>query len=145
MRRKRKQDTQVSKRPANVAFKQQRLAAWQPILTPQTVLPVLFIIGLVFVPLGAVFLVASNSVSTVSSSPLRFIFFPAPWLVCFPLMRVACLLMASVEGMTGGLTRLMSSAQANCGSTAEGATSKRNLFSCLHTSTSPSLSFSLSR
>jgi hypothetical protein len=62
MRRKKKQSQEVSKRPANVAFKQQRLAAWQPILTPKTVLPVLFIIGLIFIPLGAVFLVAANSV-----------------------------------------------------------------------------------
>ncbi|KAG9104648.1 hypothetical protein FRC06_000412 [Ceratobasidium sp. 370] len=32
-----------SKEPANTAFKQQRLKAWQPILTPKTVLPILFI------------------------------------------------------------------------------------------------------
>lgn len=66
MRRKKKESQQVSKRPANVAFKQQRLAAWQPILTPRTVLPALFLIGLIFLPLGAVFLVASNSVTEVT-------------------------------------------------------------------------------
>ena len=33
---------------ADTAFKQQRLKAWQPILTPKTVLPTLFIIGILF-------------------------------------------------------------------------------------------------
>jgi hypothetical protein len=37
----------------DTAFKQQRLKAWQPILTPKTVLPTLFIIGIIFAPIGA--------------------------------------------------------------------------------------------
>nr|CAG8466090.1 6657_t:CDS:2 [Entrophospora candida]CAG8510777.1 4766_t:CDS:2 [Entrophospora candida] len=41
-----------SRKPANTAFKQQRLKAWQPILTPKTVLPTFFIIGIIFAPLG---------------------------------------------------------------------------------------------
>ncbi|CAG8503150.1 1724_t:CDS:2 [Funneliformis mosseae] len=40
-----------SRKPANTAFKQQRLKAWQPILTPKTVLPTFFIIGIIFAPL----------------------------------------------------------------------------------------------
>ena len=44
------------------AFTQQRLFGWQPILTPYNVLPVLFILGLIFVPLGVVFLTASMGV-----------------------------------------------------------------------------------
>lgn len=51
-----------SKRPANTAFKQQRLKAWQPILTPATVLPTFFLVGLIFVPLGGVLLWGSNQV-----------------------------------------------------------------------------------
>ncbi|GAA6050540.1 hypothetical protein JCM3770_005590 [Rhodotorula araucariae] len=50
------------KRPANTAFKQQRLKAWQPILTPATVLPTFFLIGIIFVPLGGVLLWGSNQV-----------------------------------------------------------------------------------
>ncbi|KAL7751490.1 alkylphosphocholine resistance protein lem3 [Sorochytrium milnesiophthora] len=52
-----------TRRPANTAFKQQRLKAWQPLLTPKSVLPTLFIIGIIFAPLGAFLLNTSNSVS----------------------------------------------------------------------------------
>lgn len=44
-------------------FKQQRLKAWQPILTASTALPLFFTIGVVFIPIGAVLLVASDKVS----------------------------------------------------------------------------------
>ncbi|KAJ9066620.1 alkylphosphocholine resistance protein lem3 [Entomophthora muscae] len=37
-----------SRKPANTAFKQQRLKSWQPILTPKSVLPTLFILGAIF-------------------------------------------------------------------------------------------------
>ncbi|GAA5984786.1 hypothetical protein JCM11641_002740 [Rhodosporidiobolus odoratus] len=50
------------RRPANTAFRQQRLKAWQPILTPATVLPTFFLIGIIFVPLGGVLLWGSNQV-----------------------------------------------------------------------------------
>uniref|UniRef100_A0A2P2I6L1 Cell cycle control protein 50A-like n=1 Tax=Hirondellea gigas TaxID=1518452 RepID=A0A2P2I6L1_9CRUS len=43
-------------------FKQQRLPAWQPILTADTVLPAFFLIGLLFVPLGVALLLFSDSV-----------------------------------------------------------------------------------
>ncbi|KAJ1967432.1 alkylphosphocholine resistance protein lem3 [Dispira parvispora] len=52
-----------SKKPANTAFKQQRLRAWQPLLTPKAVLPTFFIIGIIFAPLGGVLLWASDSVN----------------------------------------------------------------------------------
>lgn len=52
-----------SRKPANTAFKQQRLKAWQPILTPKTVLPTFFIVGIIFAPLGGLLLYASNSVN----------------------------------------------------------------------------------
>ncbi|KAG8863764.1 hypothetical protein FRB96_007601 [Tulasnella sp. 330] len=55
-----------SKRPANTAFKQQRLKAWQPILTPKTVLPTLFIIGLIFAPIGGLLIWGSSLVTQIT-------------------------------------------------------------------------------
>ena len=55
-----------SKKPDNTAFKQQRLPAWQPILTPKSVFPTFLLVTIVFIPLGAVLLVASNNVIEVS-------------------------------------------------------------------------------
>ncbi|KAF9557702.1 Lem3/Cdc50 [Agrocybe pediades] len=54
------------KRPANTAFKQQRLKAWQPILTPKTVLPTLFIIGIVFAVIGGLLIWGSSLVSEIT-------------------------------------------------------------------------------
>ncbi|KAI0316798.1 transcription regulator [Amylostereum chailletii] len=54
------------KRPANTAFKQQRLKAWQPILTPKTVLPTLFIIGVLFAPIGGLLVWGSSLVTEVT-------------------------------------------------------------------------------
>ncbi|PSR78691.1 ligand-effect modulator 3 family [Coniella lustricola] len=51
-----------SRRPANTAFRQQRLKAWQPILTPKTVLPLFFSIGIIFAPIGGLLLYASSQV-----------------------------------------------------------------------------------
>ncbi|EFA86692.1 hypothetical protein PPL_00494 [Heterostelium album PN500] len=51
-----------SNRPANTAFKQQRLKAWEPILTPTPVIISFIVIGIVFIPIGAVMISASNSV-----------------------------------------------------------------------------------
>ncbi|KAF9585418.1 hypothetical protein BGW38_002467 [Lunasporangiospora selenospora] len=56
-------DQPKTRRPANTAFKQQRLKAWQPILTPKTVLPALIIIGVIFAPLGGLLLWANDTVS----------------------------------------------------------------------------------
>lgn len=57
------EDPQIkSKKPSNSAFKQQKLPAWQPILTAGTVLPTFFIIGLAFIPIGIGLLVSSNNV-----------------------------------------------------------------------------------
>ena len=53
------------KKPDNTAFKQQRLPAWQPILTPKSVFPTFIIISLIFIPVGVVLLVASNGVIEV--------------------------------------------------------------------------------
>ncbi|XP_055389125.1 cell cycle control protein 50A [Condylostylus longicornis] len=52
-----------SKRPIDSAFKQQRLPAWQPVLTAGTVLPTFFIIGIAFIPVGVALLYFSDQVS----------------------------------------------------------------------------------
>ncbi|KAJ3553578.1 hypothetical protein NM688_g3533 [Phlebia brevispora] len=54
------------KKPANTAFKQQRLKAWQPILTPKTVLPTLLIIGLIFAPIGGLLIWGSGLVTEIT-------------------------------------------------------------------------------
>lgn len=51
-----------SRRPANTAFKQQRLKSWQPILTPKSVLPLLLVVAVIFAPLGIVMLITSFNV-----------------------------------------------------------------------------------
>lgn len=51
-----------SQKPDNTAFKQQRLPAWQPVLTAASVLPAFFIIGLLFIPIGIGLFVTSNTV-----------------------------------------------------------------------------------
>lgn len=51
-----------SKKPANTAFKQQRLKAWQPILTPKPVILSFLIIGIVFIPIGAGIVYSSGKV-----------------------------------------------------------------------------------
>ncbi|KAM0801152.1 CDC50 family protein-like protein [Usnea florida] len=55
-----------SRRPGNTAFRQQRLKAWQPILTPKTVLPLFFIVGIIFAPIGGLLLYASAQVQEIS-------------------------------------------------------------------------------
>lgn len=57
--------TVKSKRPSDSAFKQQRLPAWQPMLTAGTVLPTFFIIGVAFIPVGIALLYFSKSVCEI--------------------------------------------------------------------------------
>lgn len=51
-----------SRKPDNTAFKQQRLPAWQPILTAGSVLPAFFAIGVIFIPIGIGLYVTSNNI-----------------------------------------------------------------------------------
>ena len=57
-----------SKKPQDSAFKQQKLPAWQPILTAGTVLPTFFVIGVAFIPIGIGMLYFSESVSILDCS-----------------------------------------------------------------------------
>jgi len=54
-----------SNRPADTAFKQQKLKSWQPLLTPKNVIPIFFIIGIIFVPIGIVLYLSSESVDEI--------------------------------------------------------------------------------
>jgi len=51
-----------SRKPENSNFKQQRLKAWQPILTPKWVIGTFFVVGLIFIPIGIAILSASSKV-----------------------------------------------------------------------------------
>lgn len=59
------EDTTVSRRPKDTKFKQQKLPAWQPVMTATNVLPFMFAIGVAFIPLGVAFLITSNNVREV--------------------------------------------------------------------------------
>lgn len=58
-------DKPKSRRPKDTKFKQQKLPAWQPIMTAGTVLPAFIAIGVVFIPLGVALLITSNSVQEI--------------------------------------------------------------------------------
>ncbi|RLV96599.1 Cell division control protein 50 [Spathaspora sp. JA1] len=55
-----------SRKPPNTAFRQQRLKAWQPILTPKTVIPLLILVAVVFAPLGIAILYTTYNVEELS-------------------------------------------------------------------------------
>ncbi|KAI1290991.1 CDC50 family protein [Xylaria venustula] len=54
-----------SRRPANTAFRQQRLKAWQPILTPKNVIWIFFSLGVFAAIVGGLLIYASRMVSYV--------------------------------------------------------------------------------
>lgn len=51
-----------SKKPSDTKFKQQKLPAWKPILTPKTVLPNIAIVGVIFIAVGIALYLGSDSV-----------------------------------------------------------------------------------
>lgn len=55
-----------SRKPPNSAFRQQRLKAWQPILSPQSVLPLLIVIAAIFAPIGIGLIITVNNVENLS-------------------------------------------------------------------------------
>jgi hypothetical protein len=60
---------------SDTPFKQQRLKAWQPILTPLWVVGIFIAIGAVFIPVGIACLAASNSVRFFLSSSHHAVFY----------------------------------------------------------------------
>ncbi|KAM7376000.1 hypothetical protein PAMP_005753 [Pampus punctatissimus] len=59
---KQEQEQEFANRPDNTAFTQQRLPAWQPILSASIVIPGFVLIGLVFIGIGVALFVASRSI-----------------------------------------------------------------------------------
>ena len=55
-----------SKRPADTAFKQQRLPAWQPVMSPRYVIGCFFAVALIFIPIGIAIIVASDQIVEIS-------------------------------------------------------------------------------
>jgi hypothetical protein len=58
----RKKKKEKSRKPPNTAFRQQRLKAWQPILTTKTVIIIYFVFGIIFMPIGGLLLWANSLV-----------------------------------------------------------------------------------
>ena len=52
-------------RPPDTPFRQQRLPAWQPILTPKWVIITFTSLGLIFIPIGLIVISISNLVAEV--------------------------------------------------------------------------------
>lgn len=51
-----------NKRPADTPFKQQRLASWQPVLTPLNIIVIFILIGIIFIPVGTHLYSSANNV-----------------------------------------------------------------------------------
>jgi len=56
-----------SKRPLDTKFRQQKLPAWRPILTPTAVIVAFLAVGFVFLPIGGVVYMASSKVEEVET------------------------------------------------------------------------------
>lgn len=55
-------EKEKSRKPEDTPFKQQRMKAWQPILTPVKVIIIFLVIGIIFVPVGTTLLQASKEI-----------------------------------------------------------------------------------
>ena len=60
-----KQEKELANRPDNTAFTQQRLPAWQPMLSAGIVIPGFVIIGLAFIGIGVALFVTSRSIQVL--------------------------------------------------------------------------------
>ncbi|XP_042356299.1 cell cycle control protein 50B [Plectropomus leopardus] len=60
-----KQEPELANRPDNTAFTQQRLPAWQPILSAGIVIPLFVLIGLAFIGIGVALFVTSRSIQVL--------------------------------------------------------------------------------
>ncbi|KAJ2971070.1 hypothetical protein NUW58_g9519 [Xylaria curta] len=59
------EEKKTSRRPANTAFRQQRLKAWQPILTPKNVIWIFFVLGVLAAIVGGLLIYASRMTSSI--------------------------------------------------------------------------------
>lgn len=59
------EEGELANRPDNTAFTQQRLPAWQPMLSAGIVIPGFVVIGLVFIGIGVALFVTSQSIQVM--------------------------------------------------------------------------------
>ncbi|KAI2624069.1 CDC50 family protein [Xylaria nigripes] len=59
------EEKKTNRRPANTAFRQQRLKAWQPILTPKNVIWIFLVLGAFAAVVGGLLIYASRMVSYI--------------------------------------------------------------------------------
>ncbi len=64
-----KERQEMANRPDNTAFTQQRLPAWQPMLSAGIVIPGFVIIGLAFIGIGVALFVTSQSIQVLEVGP----------------------------------------------------------------------------
>ncbi|XP_074516913.1 cell cycle control protein 50B [Sebastes fasciatus] len=62
---KQEQEQELANRPDNTAFTQQRLPAWQPMLSAGIVIPGFVVIGLAFIGIGVALFVTSQSIQVL--------------------------------------------------------------------------------
>lgn len=60
-----KEEGNYANRPSNTAFTQQRLPAWQPMLSAGVVIPGFLLIGLAFIGIGVGLLITSRSIQVL--------------------------------------------------------------------------------
>lgn len=66
-----KKEEEASERPDNTAFTQQRLPAWQPILSAGIVIPGFLIIGLAFIGIGIALFLTSQTITVLEVRAYR--------------------------------------------------------------------------
>lgn len=64
-----KQEPELENRPDNTAFTQQRLPAWQPMLSAGIVIPGFVLIGMAFIGIGVALFVTSRSIQVLEVRP----------------------------------------------------------------------------
>jgi hypothetical protein len=60
------EEPELAEKPPNTPFKQQRLPAWQPVITFKMMVLSLVLLGVIMVPLGAVFCYVSSELTEIS-------------------------------------------------------------------------------
>lgn len=77
---------ELANRPDNTAFTQQRLPAWQPMLSAGIVIPGFLVIGLAFIGIGVALYVTSQSIQVLEvwlqmrSEEIWFSLFASCWI-----------------------------------------------------------------
>lgn len=63
-----KEELEIANRPDNTAFTQQRLPAWQPMLSAGIVIPGFVLIGLAFIGIGVALFITSQNITVLEVS-----------------------------------------------------------------------------